>query len=331
MKMKQLLMTTIAIFGIATITMAQLPSYLPSNGLIGWWPFNGNANDESLNGNNGMVVGASLSTDRFGDVNKAYSFDGDMDYVKVLPLPILDNSFDFSLSTFILPSTSTGSRQFIVSRGYDYATGGFFLCHESVQNSDKLRFTVNGYGSLNLLTSNSYSIPYSNWQHFVAVKENNSIKLYINGLLTDSSIYSNQLLSNSDTLYFGVHRFQNQAPGWFPYYFNGKIDDIGIWNRALNQEEITSLYTGSALGVNEVSQSNLFSVFPNPAQNVINVNLDAKLLGSVFTIYDNIGKAVKTGKLNSLNTTIDLIDLSSGIYTFNLGENRKQNFKVIKE
>ena len=44
---------------------AQVPSYVPSNGLVGWWGFNGNANDESGNGNNGTVFGASLSTDRF--------------------------------------------------------------------------------------------------------------------------------------------------------------------------------------------------------------------------------------------------------------------------
>ncbi len=44
----------------------QIPSYVPTNGLVGWWPFNGNANDESGNGNNGTVNGASLTSDRFG-------------------------------------------------------------------------------------------------------------------------------------------------------------------------------------------------------------------------------------------------------------------------
>ena len=66
MKMKKLLMTAIAIFGLATITIAQVPSYVPTSGLVGWWPFNGNANDESGNGNNGSIFGASLTTDRFG-------------------------------------------------------------------------------------------------------------------------------------------------------------------------------------------------------------------------------------------------------------------------
>ena len=54
---------------------SQLPTYVPSNGLVGYWPFNGNANDESGNGNNGTVNGATLTADRNGVANKAYSFD----------------------------------------------------------------------------------------------------------------------------------------------------------------------------------------------------------------------------------------------------------------
>jgi hypothetical protein len=62
---------------LGTATLAQtVPSYVPTNGLVGWWPFSGNANDESGNGNNGTVNGATLSSDRFGNSGKAYSFDG---------------------------------------------------------------------------------------------------------------------------------------------------------------------------------------------------------------------------------------------------------------
>ena len=55
---------------------SQLPSYVPTNGLVGYWPFNGNANDESGNGNNGTVNGATLTADRNGNLNKAYNFGG---------------------------------------------------------------------------------------------------------------------------------------------------------------------------------------------------------------------------------------------------------------
>ena len=60
---------------------AQVPSYVPTNGLVGYWPFNGNANDESGNGNNGIVTGATLTSDRFGNANSAYSFDGLDDFI----------------------------------------------------------------------------------------------------------------------------------------------------------------------------------------------------------------------------------------------------------
>ena len=80
-----------------------------------------------------------------------------------------------------------------------------------------------------------------------------------------------------------------------------------------------------------MTQSNLFSVYPNPANSQINVKADAKLFGSVYTIYDNTGKLVLSGKINSANTIIELGNLSGGIYMFSVGENLKQTFKVIKE
>jgi hypothetical protein len=61
------------------------------------------------------------------------------------------------------------------------------------------------------------------------------------------------------------------------------------------------------------------------------VKADATLLGSVYTVYDNIGKVVLSGKINSENTVIELGNLSGGIYLFTVGENMKQTFRVIKE
>jgi hypothetical protein len=55
------------------------------------------------------------------------------------------------------------------------------------------------------------------------------------------------------------------------------------------------------------------------------------LIGKFYTIYDNIGKAVKSGKLNAVNTTIELGNLSNGIYLFSVGENWKQSFKILNE
>ncbi len=93
---------------------------------------------------------------------------------------------------------------------------------------------------------------------------------------------------------------------------------------------LTSVGCGP-LGINEISSNNIFSIFPNPAQSVINVKADIKLLGSSYVVYDNTGKTILKGTITSETTIIELGNLSGGIYLLSVGENLKQSFKVIKE
>ena len=88
-------------FALTTqMTMAQVPSYVPTNGLVAYYPFDGNANDDSGNGNNGTVNGATLTTDRFGNANSAYSFDG-QSYIRVPHTNMLNfGTGDYSLSVW---------------------------------------------------------------------------------------------------------------------------------------------------------------------------------------------------------------------------------------
>ena len=78
-------------------------------------------------------------------------------------------------------------------------------------------------------------------------------------------------------------------------------------------------------------QPDLFSVFPNPAQNTIHVKTDNKLIGKPYVIYDNTARVVLSGKLNAENTIFELSSLSGGSYLFSVGENLQQTFKIIKE
>jgi hypothetical protein len=318
MKKKNLLMTTIAIFGLATISMAQVPSYVPTNGLVGWWPFNGNANDESGNGNNGSVTGALLTSDRNSNLNSAYSFDGNGDFINCGNSPTVNITGSVSISAWIYANNLSGDHGIISKMNTGIAT------YELITGGNLFRWMdVGGF-----LWSNS--INPNQWIHVVSVFNSSSLlkSIYINGVLNTTSIsLVSTIPTNSDNLYIGAHQ-PSIVPGWS---WDGKLDDIGVWNRALTQQEITDLYTSSTLGISEVSQSNLFSVYPNPANSHINVKADAKLLGSIFTVYDNTGKVVLSGKIISENTTIELGNLSGGIYLFSVGENLKQTFKVIKE
>ena len=97
--MKKNYMRLIVALLFATNLMAQnVPNYVPTNGLVGWWPFNGNANDESGNGDHGTVNGASLSTDRDGNLNNCYFFNKNE-----IKFDIKNNMFanNFSISGWI--------------------------------------------------------------------------------------------------------------------------------------------------------------------------------------------------------------------------------------
>jgi hypothetical protein len=71
----RIIISCILIF-FSSVVFAQIPTYVPTSGLVGWWPFDGNANDYSGNGNHGVVNGPSLSNDRFNNPNASYYFSG---------------------------------------------------------------------------------------------------------------------------------------------------------------------------------------------------------------------------------------------------------------
>jgi len=82
---------------------------IPTDSLVAYYPFNGNANDESGNGNNGIVNGATLTADRFGNANSAYSFDGVSNYIEVADNSTLNfGTNDFSISMWLKYPSQVG-------------------------------------------------------------------------------------------------------------------------------------------------------------------------------------------------------------------------------
>jgi hypothetical protein len=378
----------LASLALSINAFAQVPSYVPTNGLASWYPFTGNANDLSGNNNNGTVNGATLTTDRFGNTNSAYTFDGLNDFIDVLHSSSLSFATYQQTISFWMKVPSIPHPSFLEAVMSKYSNSGNplqgFIIHFA-GNSSLFYSIKNGsgfnWGDCPLDSTNFY--PSNSYYHIVYTNDNDSLRCYVNGIkIISTDIPTGTFIgTNTSSLVFGKE--SNMGGG--VDFFKGELDDIGIWNRALSVCEISDLYnsqlgslnttatqTVTALdtytwpinsqtytqsgtytavipnsagcdstitldlsldftGLEENSEGALFSVFPNPAQSTINVKLDIKLIGKVYSIYDNTGRVVLTGKVNSENTTIELGNLLGGIYMFSVGENMKQSFKVIKE
>ena len=420
MKKKSLLLIALATLGLTTATMAQnVPSYVPTNGLVGWWPFNGNANDESGNGNNGTVNGATLTTDRFGNANSAYNFDGIDDFIEIQDNNSLNN-----------PNLSIGF--WINTSAVVYQQVLYKVSINTAQNEEySIPINLNNPNEINLDLKNNSCSPgvgwvyfgnsalLSNWKHIVFTHDGSITRFFLDGNLINSQ-NANFGISNcpGGSLLLGI--------AWnLQHAFDGSLDDIGIWNRALTQQEITDLYNGCQLSVNtqptnqtininnnaqffvgssdpsatfqwqtdlgvgfqnlnsvgqysgtttntltvsnvtmsnnnqpfrcfinsgscadtsdvavltvnnnvgidEFAQDNLFSVYPNPAQTVINVKAHSKLVGEKYSVIDNTGRVVLSGKIVAEITSIELGNLSNGVYLFHVKDNLNQSFRIIK-
>lgn len=107
--------------------------------------------------------------------------------------------------------------------------------------------------------------------------------------------------------------------------------DTLTFNMFVNKNSVMQkVYVDKYLGIEKSNQQQI-NIYPNPATNQINVQINQSLIGSSFAITDQIGKTVLSGKLNTEKSTIEIGDLSGGIYLFSIGNNAKQTFKVIKK
>ena len=323
MKMKTLLLVTIATLGLTAETMAQnLPNYVPANGLVGWWPFNGNANDESGNGNNGTANGAILTSDRFGNNNKAYRLDGVNDHIEVPDNNSLDINGNITLSVWINPE-SIGDYRIIdkvtVNFGGAY---GIDFSGITANTIDRLRYLNGGEQSLpfGLDTNQNF--------HIVVTYDQINFKYYINGQLNNSIPKTGLANNNNNPLRFGANSLLNDN------WFHGKLDDIGIWNRALTQQEISDLYNGNIcyqtititdtllinMGIvtyNPITYNNTIKIFPNPTNDHITIDFGNYTLlnGHQIIIENSLGQQMFQTDINQQSSYISLSSWTgNGLY-----------------
>lgn len=283
------------------------------NGLIGYWPFCGNANDQSGNNNNGVVNGASLTTDRFGNTNSAYNFNGTSNKINFGTSQSLINLSQFTYSVWINRSVNCGNDAIVISN-YGGNWAGNLLFGKVINNGDaQIRLHKQ-----NLSINSSSSISDNQWINLVAVKDNSTLKLYKNGLLIQTTDISNFGSVNNISFPFVIG-----GAGWSDSnYFMGKIDDVGVWNRALTPQEISQLYNqnqcinnltvtdtliinvGQLSFENPILYANNITIFPNPASTQININFNniSDLNGGTIKIINSLGQEVATTTITATGT-----------------------------
>jgi hypothetical protein len=320
--MKKVMFTAFAVWLCLTANvMAQVPNYVPTNGLVGWWPFNGNANDESGNGNNGTVNGATLTADRFGNSSKAYNFDGINDDISVQGLQNININSKISISAWINTNQISTSKN-IVSK-----YGGFNDAFSLDIESTTVKFNVSpGSANWNTCFNNNINLTTNSWHHIVSTYDfaNNVFKIYFNGLNVGSINAPFQLgNANNIPVLFGHCYDPNNILS--SQRFNGKIDDVGIWNRALTEQEILDLYNGNICyenitvtdtllintgitGYNPITYMNTLKIWPNPTNDHITIDAGdlATMNGYSIKIENAQGQQVFQNVVNQQQFYIDI-------------------------
>ena len=304
------------------------PTYVSQNGLVGWWPFTGNANDQSSFANNGTAYGTVLTTDRAGNANSAYAFDGSASYIEVLDAASL-RVRKLTMAAWVYSTNPTANHDEIIykARKSD-AYGEVFSMRMGAESSVKIGSGCNAGVGWKIGLFNNQVAPMGVWTHLCSTFDGSYLRNYINSVEVEAIPYSGLIDSCvGSNLRFGyAHDLYGKAWAW---PFLGKIDDIGIWNRALNPGEIVEIYKGApvaapvtppssdTISTNSIrnTTTSRITLSPNPAHNTITLSHSAAGESLQVCITDLMGRTVLLESFAGKEKTFILDGvLQSGLY-----------------
>lgn len=208
-------------------------SQAPSAGLEAYYPFSGNANDVSGKGRNaGIGGGVTLTIDRNGNANSAYSFNGVNGAISAT-WGILSGNSDRTVSLWfktLVPSNT----QYMVSWGTPTADQMYLVGTYFDPSSNRVLGLLT-YGAAGMAVINQFQFYDNRWHHIVVTQSASLSKLYLDGALQTSRV-NNPVNTGSSQLTIG------SLPTGGSGYFSGSLDDVRIYNRGLSDSEIIQLY-----------------------------------------------------------------------------------------
>lgn len=217
-------------------------------GLQAYYPFNGNANDESGNNNNPIFNNATITADRFGKPNSAYHFNGVYQYMRIPNKSSLNFRNEISLSLWVRPTGFNydicHASQLISKGGGNYNPGNYALRFDDALYTlgtgcdgavcDTVHQNFRGTGTV-LKPYGGDFIKKNQWYNILYTNDGRTARLYVDCQLKYEVVFP-ETFTNDEDLFFG-----KSDDDIFPFWLNGDLDDIRIYNRALNDKEIFSL------------------------------------------------------------------------------------------
>jgi hypothetical protein len=240
-------------WGVFAFALALSASAQSTNGLVAYYPFSGNASDASGNGNDGVPSQVMLVLDRFGVSSAAYEFDGSN---SVITIPSLSstNLSELTLSVWVEPAAAPSAQGDIINkwRGFSYSLEDYAL----TLGSD-LRVVFgngrhgNGYSALanhcTITSTNPLSV--GRWSQIVATLDSSGTgRIWVNSVLAAQDNILQLLPPATEPVRIGELLLATNSPynGAILDSFNGLIDDVRIYNRALSGSEVQQLYFAEA-------------------------------------------------------------------------------------
>ena len=250
--MKKYLLCLVGVLGFFPLA-AQIPSTIPTVGLVGYWPLGDTNRNFASNNHHATLVNTVLGSDRFGNQNKASVFTG-TSYGTIPSTAMAAVSGSFSVSVWVTADTiipTVNGHHIIDDRSASDWSYRFRLGHSY---SPSPIFNVDSaYADRTVGVNQRVRMPKPNrdgWLHYVFVYEvgpSSFIRAYCNGTLM-GSVLANGVVSGNRALNIG-RTFYPGAPLNGDGFYRGKIDDIGLWNRALSASEIMAIYVNCSVNL----------------------------------------------------------------------------------
>jgi Concanavalin A-like lectin/glucanases superfamily/Secretion system C-terminal sorting domain len=310
-----------------------------NQGVIAHYPFTGNANDSSGNNNNGVVFGATLTAGLSGIPNTAYRFNGTSNYIEIPNSATLTPTLISMCAVIKVEGFYAGLCQgnVIMWKGSNFDVG-----HYGLHMSDALyNIDCNTIDSLNEtfypeISSNGTGFAYTpvitsnTWYCIVATYDGDSSRLYVDGNLMYAVSTPAPIGVSTDPIDFGHNIYNPQ----YPYWFNGIMDDIRIYDRVLNPAEVNA-YCNIVSGIVEASEFPLFEL-NNLSQGIFNLTFKDNYKDIHISVYNYLGQKVNDNDFTAaVNGTIHQINLSgcvNGVYLLELNVDGKQlTRKLVKQ